>query len=92
MNDDNGGGADDERCRVEQAIHRPVNQSKKTEFAPPLNQVQPSTHSNRASNRKQRRVSWIIYLTDPDEPWAAEDGGALELYPLVDGETREGGV
>eukprot|EP00887_Chlorella_sp_A99_P006370 scaffold3.g6370.t1 len=28
-----------------------------------------------------RRVSYIIYLTDPDEPWTAEDGGALELYP-----------
>lgn len=34
---------------------------------------------------KWRRVSWIIYLTDPDEPWTAEDGGALELYPLVEG-------
>ena len=30
-----------------------------------------------------RRVSYIIYLTDPDEPWTAEDGGALELYPLA---------
>ena len=29
-----------------------------------------------------RCVSFIIYLTDPDEPWTAEDGGALELYPL----------
>ena len=29
-----------------------------------------------------RRVSYIIYLTDPDEEWVAEDGGALELYPL----------
>lgn len=28
-----------------------------------------------------RRVSYIVYLTDPDEPWQAEDGGALELYP-----------
>ncbi|PNW79265.1 hypothetical protein CHLRE_09g408464v5 [Chlamydomonas reinhardtii] len=33
-----------------------------------------------------RRVSWIIYLSDPDEPWTAEDGGALELFPLVDGD------
>eukprot|EP00775_Hariotina_reticulata_P007350 gene7350-7561_t len=32
-----------------------------------------------------RAVSFIIYLTDPDEPWTAEDGGALELYPLVEG-------
>ena len=29
-----------------------------------------------------RRVSYIIYLTDPDEDWLKEDGGALELYPL----------
>jgi hypothetical protein len=33
-----------------------------------------------------RAVSFIIYLTDPDDPWAAADGGALELYPLVEGE------
>lgn len=30
-----------------------------------------------------RRVSWIIYLTDPDDLWKPEDGGALELYPLA---------
>lgn len=29
-----------------------------------------------------RCISYIIYLTDPDEPWTEEDGGALELYPL----------
>lgn len=29
-----------------------------------------------------RRVSYIIYLTDPDEEWKPEDGGALELYPV----------
>lgn len=29
-----------------------------------------------------RRVSYIIYLTDPDDDWKEEDGGALELYPL----------
>lgn len=28
-----------------------------------------------------RAVSFIIYLTDPEQPWIAEDGGALELYP-----------
>ncbi|CAG9467369.1 unnamed protein product [Pedinophyceae sp. YPF-701] len=32
-----------------------------------------------------RRVSFILYLTDPDEPWCADDGGALELYGLEDG-------
>jgi prolyl 3-hydroxylase /prolyl 3,4-dihydroxylase len=29
-----------------------------------------------------RRVSYIIYLTDPEEEWTAEDGGSLELYPV----------
>eukprot|EP01041_Mallomonas_annulata_P012573 gene12573-26479_t len=29
-----------------------------------------------------RRVSYIIYLSDPDDPWLPEDGGYLELYPL----------
>lgn len=32
-----------------------------------------------------RRVSYIIYLTDPDDAWRADDGGALELYPCVAG-------
>ncbi|KAK9721015.1 putative component of NuA3 histone acetyltransferase complex [Basidiobolus ranarum] len=31
-----------------------------------------------------RRVSYILYLTDPDEPWVPEDGGALELYPVLE--------
>ncbi|KAJ3116393.1 hypothetical protein HDU96_009751 [Phlyctochytrium bullatum] len=30
-----------------------------------------------------RSVSFILYLTDPDEPWEVEEGGALELYPVV---------
>ncbi|KAI8999276.1 Oxoglutarate and iron-dependent oxygenase degradation C-term-domain-containing protein [Gaertneriomyces semiglobifer] len=30
-----------------------------------------------------RRVSYILYLPDPDEPWEPEYGGALELYPVV---------
>lgn len=29
-----------------------------------------------------RRVSFILYLSDPDEDWHEEDGGAVELYPL----------
>jgi hypothetical protein len=37
-----------------------------------------------------RRVSYIIYLTDPEDPWVESDGGALELYPLVEGETGRG--
>ena len=28
-----------------------------------------------------RRVSYILYLTDPDTPWKDEWGGALRLYP-----------
>lgn len=28
-----------------------------------------------------RRVSYILYLTDPDNPWRAEWGGGLRLYP-----------
>lgn len=28
-----------------------------------------------------RRISFIIYLTDPDDPWTTQDGGVLELYP-----------
>jgi prolyl 3-hydroxylase /prolyl 3,4-dihydroxylase len=30
-----------------------------------------------------RRVSFIVYLTDPEDPWRSEDGGALELYPAA---------
>lgn len=28
-----------------------------------------------------RRVSYILYLTDPDTPWKEDWGGALRLYP-----------
>lgn len=31
-----------------------------------------------------RSVAYIIYLTDPDEPWDPKDGGSLELYDLDD--------
>ncbi|TPR03073.1 hypothetical protein CAN33_0013120 [Aspergillus niger] len=30
-----------------------------------------------------RRLSYILYLTDPDQPWQAEWGGALRLYPTT---------
>ena len=33
-----------------------------------------------------RRLSYILYLTDPDEPWRAEDGGALQLYGTAAGD------
>jgi prolyl 3-hydroxylase /prolyl 3,4-dihydroxylase len=44
-----------------------------------------------------RRVSYIIYLTDPDSEWTAKDGGALEIYPLdktstVDNGEDKGGI
>lgn len=44
-----------------------------------------------------RRISYVIYFSDPDDPWAASDGGALELYPLdlssaIDRPIEEGGV
>ncbi|KAL2756198.1 hypothetical protein ACRALDRAFT_1081843 [Sodiomyces alcalophilus JCM 7366] len=29
-----------------------------------------------------RKVSYILYLTDPDIPWKPEWGGALRLYPV----------
>jgi len=40
-----------------------------------------------------RRVSYILYLVDPDIPWKAEWGGALRLFPTNtfedDGETTK---
>ncbi|GIC85609.1 oxidative DNA demethylase [Aspergillus udagawae] len=30
-----------------------------------------------------RRLSYILYLTDPDTPWQAQWGGALRLYPTT---------
>ncbi|KAL6159562.1 putative component of NuA3 histone acetyltransferase complex [Exserohilum turcicum] len=37
-----------------------------------------------------RRVSWILYLLDPDIEWKPEWGGALRLYPTEDLETPDG--
>ena len=31
-----------------------------------------------------RRVSYILYLTDPDRPWKPQWGGALRLYPTIE--------
>ena len=39
-----------------------------------------------------RRVSYIIYLTDPDEEWKEEDGGALELFPLEESSVVDRGA
>jgi prolyl 3-hydroxylase /prolyl 3,4-dihydroxylase len=39
-----------------------------------------------------RRVSYILYLTDPDIPWQEEWGGALRLYPTSIFEGDDGGT
>lgn len=39
-----------------------------------------------------RRVSYILYLTDPDKPWKAEWGGTLRLYPTQDLTGEDGQV
>lgn len=37
-----------------------------------------------------RRVSYILYLTDPDVPWKEEWGGALRLFPTKTFEDEKG--
>ncbi|KAI4102074.1 MAG: hypothetical protein L6R37_004580 [Teloschistes peruensis] len=37
-----------------------------------------------------RRVSYILYLTDPDRPWKPEWGGALRLYPTIVHKDKDG--
>ncbi|KAK5958594.1 putative component of NuA3 histone acetyltransferase complex [Knufia fluminis] len=37
-----------------------------------------------------RRVSYILYLTDPDNPWQAEWGGGLRLYPTEPKQNKSG--
>ncbi|KAF2085598.1 hypothetical protein K490DRAFT_74993 [Saccharata proteae CBS 121410] len=37
-----------------------------------------------------RRVSYILYLLDPDRPWKAEWGGALRLFPTETLEAKGG--
>lgn len=39
-----------------------------------------------------RKVSYILYLTDPDIPWQPEWGGALRLFPVVDRKGEDGEV
>ncbi|KAI0523847.1 Oxoglutarate and iron-dependent oxygenase degradation C-term-domain-containing protein [Xylaria bambusicola] len=39
-----------------------------------------------------RRVSYILYLTDPDIPWKPEWGGALRLFPVKELEGKDGQV
>ncbi|OQR82585.1 hypothetical protein ACHHYP_15758 [Achlya hypogyna] len=35
-----------------------------------------------------RCVSYVIYLSDPDDDWTAADGGSLELYPAMTSNDR----
>ncbi|KAK8254945.1 Oxoglutarate and iron-dependent oxygenase degradation C-term-domain-containing protein [Phyllosticta capitalensis] len=37
-----------------------------------------------------RRVSYILYLLDPDKPWKPEWGGALRLFPTEDLKNEDG--
>ncbi|KAL9021907.1 MAG: hypothetical protein Q9185_000921 [Variospora sp. 1 TL-2023] len=37
-----------------------------------------------------RRVSYILYLTDPDRPWKPEWGGALRLYSTITHKAEDG--
>jgi len=37
-----------------------------------------------------RRLSYILYLTDPEHPWQAEWGGALRLYPTERMNAKDG--
>ncbi|KAH8759081.1 Oxoglutarate and iron-dependent oxygenase degradation C-term-domain-containing protein [Diaporthe sp. PMI_573] len=39
-----------------------------------------------------RKVSYILYLTDPDKPWQPEWGGALRLFPVFDRKGKGGAV
>ncbi|KAI0468696.1 Oxoglutarate and iron-dependent oxygenase degradation C-term-domain-containing protein [Xylaria cf. heliscus] len=39
-----------------------------------------------------RKVSYILYLTDPDIPWKPEWGGALRLFPVKTIEGKDGQV
>lgn len=39
-----------------------------------------------------RRVSYILYLTDPDRPWLKEWGGALRLYPTQINKDEDGTI
>jgi len=39
-----------------------------------------------------RKVSYILYLTDPDTPWQAEWGGALRLFPVMEKKGQDGEV
>ncbi|KAM0335989.1 hypothetical protein ACHAPQ_004606 [Fusarium lateritium] len=39
-----------------------------------------------------RRVSYILYLVDPDTPWKPEWGGALRLFPVQEIKDKDGEI
>ncbi|KAK2045931.1 hypothetical protein LZ31DRAFT_574935 [Colletotrichum somersetense] len=39
-----------------------------------------------------RKVSYILYLTDPDTPWKPEWGGALRLFPVDERKGKDGEI
>lgn len=39
-----------------------------------------------------RKVSYILYLTDPDTPWQPEWGGALRLFPVLERKGKDGAI
>jgi Rps23 Pro-64 3,4-dihydroxylase Tpa1-like proline 4-hydroxylase len=39
-----------------------------------------------------RKISYILYLTDPDKSWQPEWGGALRLFPVEEIKGADGGV
>ncbi|KAK1688226.1 Oxoglutarate and iron-dependent oxygenase degradation C-term-domain-containing protein [Colletotrichum godetiae] len=39
-----------------------------------------------------RKVSYILYLTDPDTPWKPEWGGALRLFPVLEQQGKDGEI
>lgn len=39
-----------------------------------------------------RKVSYILYLTDPDTPWQPEWGGALRLFPVEEIADEDGSI
>lgn len=47
-----------------------------------VNHLYPCSQNRNSDVISTRRLSYILYLPDPAEPWKPEWGGALELYPV----------
>ncbi|KAK0724447.1 hypothetical protein B0H67DRAFT_640989 [Lasiosphaeris hirsuta] len=50
------------------------------------------THDDCNPKSRNRRLSFILYLTDPGEPWLPDWGGGLRLYATKPASTADGGV